>query len=95
MIHDAVESVVDRITFKIKETLAGLDPEVVVDIIEKGILLTGGGALISGLDKYLTHHLGVTTTVCTDPLLAVARGGAITLEDSDFLNSIQLPARSG
>lgn len=95
MIKNAVESVVERITFTVKETLAELDPEVVVDIIDKGIVLTGGGALISGLDHYLTEQLGVKTTLSKDPMLAVALGGARTLEDQELFSSIQLQAAHG
>lgn len=95
MINKAVESVMERIVFTIKEALAELDPEVVVDIIDKGIVLTGGGSLISGLDRYLTHHLGVKTFLSNEPLLSVALGGARTLEDQELLSSIQLQAHSG
>ncbi|MCO5112585.1 MAG: rod shape-determining protein [Bdellovibrionaceae bacterium] len=95
MIQKAVESVVERIVFTVKETLAELEPEVVVDLIERGIVLAGGGALISGLDRHLTQQLGIRTYVCKEPLLAVALGGARTLEDQELLSSIQLQAHSG
>jgi rod shape-determining protein MreB len=68
-ISDAVVSVFDR-----------LPPEIVRDIARGGIVLTGGGALLAGLDRRLTRDVGVNVHVDNEPLSCVARGAGILLD---------------
>ena len=68
-IVDAVVSVFDR-----------LPPEIVRDIARGGIVLTGGGALLAGLDRRLSREVGVNVTVDSEPLSCVARGAGILLD---------------
>ena len=56
-------------------------PELYADIVNKGIYLAGGGALIRGLDKRLTEKTGINFIVTEDPLRAVARGTGIALKN--------------
>lgn len=70
----AVIDDVDGIVDVIKEAFEETPPELIGDIYENGILLTGGGALIKGLDMYITRELGVKCFVANDPLGCVARG---------------------
>ncbi len=72
----------------IREVLETTPPEVLSDIMHKGIMLTGGGALIRNLPRLLAMQLKVPITVADDPLTAVARGTGIILEDLDFYDSI-------
>jgi rod shape-determining protein MreB len=61
-------------------------PELYADIVRNGIFLTGGGALMRGLDKRLTAKIGITFHVAEDPLHAVARGTAIALKHIEQFN---------
>ena len=55
-------------------------PELVADLADTGLVLTGGGALLRGLSTYLNEQLGIPVRVADDPLTTVARGTAICLE---------------
>lgn len=58
-------------------------PELYADIVEKGIYLAGGGALLRGLDKRFSDKLNIKFHIAEDPLRAVARGTGITLKNVD------------
>ena len=75
----------------IKLTLENTPPELVADIYEKGMLLTGGGALIKGIDKAVAAATGIHVRVADDPLTSVVRGTGILIEDPELLNAIRLP----
>ncbi|MFA6397520.1 MAG: rod shape-determining protein [Candidatus Paceibacterota bacterium] len=72
----------------IKEVLETTPPEVLSDIMHRGIVLTGGGALIKGLDIYLQNILKIPVYVADDPLSAVARGTGVILEDFENLKDL-------
>ena len=59
-------------------------PELAADIAERGIVLTGGGALLRGMDKLLSEETGLPVIVAEDPLTCVARGGGRALEMSNL-----------
>lgn len=76
-VHDAIHISADSMFESVKEVLESTPPEVVSDIMEHGIYLTGGGALIKGLDEALSEYLGIKVVVAEDPLTAVVRGAGI------------------
>ena len=82
-IREAIAQSVDRLIDAVKEVLETAPPEVVSDVMRRGIYLAGGGALIRGLADLLGEHLGVPVYVADDPLTAVVRGTGIILEDFD------------
>jgi rod shape-determining protein MreB len=82
-IRDAVRGPVEAILNCIKEVIEHCDPELVADLVDNGIVLTGGGALLRGLDLFLSEQLGVPVRAADDPLTSVARGTAICLEHFD------------
>jgi rod shape-determining protein MreB len=98
-IREATRSSVKRLVDGIKEVLEATPPEIVSDVMHRGIMLTGGGVLIQGLDELLGGILKLPVYMADDPLSAVARGTGIILEDldkfKDILISIQdeLPPR--
>ena len=65
-------------------------PELAADIVDSGIMLTGGGALLPGLDKLLHAETRLPVTISTEPLSCVVRGGEL-LETPDALSRLALP----
>ncbi len=80
-IKEAISSSITSLVDAIKEVLESTPPEVVSDIMHKGIILTGGGALLHGLPELLRQSLKLPITVTDDPLTAVVRGTGVVLED--------------
>ncbi len=83
-IMDSVNSIIDGI----KLALEQCPPELAADIIDTGIVLTGGGALLRNLDQRLRQEIGVPVTVPEDPMSTVARGAGMMLADLDLLREI-------
>ncbi len=78
-----------RVESAITELLSNIRPELTTDVIDKGFLLSGGLAQLSGLDTWLTDRLGVPVSVVEEPALAAARGVQTTLENiEEFKNSL-------
>ena len=86
-ICSAITDDVDAIIAAIRTVFEMTPPELVGDIYEHGILLTGGGALLRGLDMYITREFGVKTFVADDPLGCVARGTNIAFKVRDKLRN--------
>ena len=77
-----------KITSAIKETLERTPPELSADIIDHGITLTGGGALLRGLDKLIESETGIDVHVAEDPLDCVAKGAGAVLDHVDVLHDV-------
>jgi rod shape-determining protein MreB len=82
-IREAVAQSVDTIIEATREVMEITPPEILSDIMKRGISLTGGGALIKGLDTLLSEELEISVQVSPEPLTAVARGTGIILENLD------------
>lgn len=67
----------------IKEVLSQTPPELAADIVDKGIVLSGGTALLTNLDRYITYYTGVSSFVVDDPLFCVIRGVGMAIENLD------------
>ena len=83
-IRNAIGHSIEEIVEAAKEVLEETPPEIVSDIMQRGIHLVGGGALILGLPQYLSESLGVPVEVDPEPLTAVVRGTAVVLDDVDL-----------
>lgn len=83
-IYEEFEEYVYNIIERIREVLEETPPELHGDIIEDGILLTGGGSLIYGLDRRISKAIGVKCTIAHDPVECVAKGAGIALENIDI-----------
>ena len=79
-IRDAFREPVTAILNCVKNCIAQCKPELVGDIVDHGLVLTGGGALLRGLDQLMNEQLGIPVRVADDPLTTVARGTAICLD---------------
>jgi len=82
-IRNAIGHSIEELVESIKEVLETTPPEILADVMQRGIFLAGGGALIRGLPEFLTRHLGVPVVVAPDPLTAVVRGTSVILNDME------------
>ncbi|MBI2589700.1 rod shape-determining protein [Candidatus Berkelbacteria bacterium] len=87
-VREALSKSVQQILAAIKVTLEETPPELVADIMLRGITLAGGGALLRGLDRLVQQETGTEVHVAEDPLTAVVRGTGIVLEDLDLLRPV-------
>lgn len=91
LIGKAIHKSVMQIVSAVKTTIEETPPELVADIMTKGIILTGGGALLRGIDYCIAQATQTVVHIADDPLTSVVRGTGIVLEDLDALREILLP----
>ena len=92
-IQEAMQNSISEIIDIVKTTLEKTPPELASDIVEKGIVLAGGGALIKNLDKLLSQRTGMPVYIAENPLECVVKGTGKTLEDLERLKSVLINAR--
>lgn len=80
-VREAISSSIDTLVQSAKEILETTPPEILADVMNRGVHLVGGGALIKGLDVLLAEALKLPVYIAEDPLTAIARGTGIILED--------------
>ncbi len=87
-IYEALEDTLNTIVSAVRTTLENTPPELAADIVERGIVLAGGGSLLRNLNVKLTKDLGIKTYYCEDPLRAVAKGVGKVVDDTGLLKKI-------
>jgi rod shape-determining protein MreB len=87
-IREAISEQIEAIVETVKIALEQTPPELAADIVDRGIVLTGGGALLKNLDKLLREESGLPITVTEDPLSTVALGSGKTLDNLDILKQV-------
>ncbi len=92
-IQEAIKEPINDIVEVIKSTLEKTPPELASDIMEKGIVLAGGGALIRNLDKLISTATGMPVVIADNPLNCVVKGTGKTLEDLDKLKTVLINSR--
>lgn len=92
-IEEAMKESVAKIVDVVKNTLEKTPPELAADIMEKGIVLAGGGALIKNLDKLLSIETGMPVYIAEEPLDCVVRGTGKTLDDLERLKTVLVNSR--
>ena len=92
-IQSAIEESIKEIVEAVKQTLEKTPPELASDIMEKGIVLTGGGALIQNLDKLISKSTGMPVYIAETPLNCVAIGAGKTIDDLEKLKTILVNSR--
>ena len=92
-VEKAMKESIDKIVEVVKITLEKTPPELASDIMEKGIMLSGGGALIQNLDKLISAETGMPVYVAEEPLDCVVKGTEKTLQDLGKLKTILLNSR--
>ena len=88
--REAISRSVKLIISSIKATIEDTPPELVADVMHRGIVLVGGGALIRGLPNIIERETRMPVRIADDPLTAVVRGTGIILEDLDILHNVLL-----
>jgi len=89
-VRDALAEPVNRILETIKVALENTPPELAADIVDRGIVLAGGGALLRGMDQLITEATELPVVVADDPLTAVVRGVGKALDDLPLLKRISV-----
>jgi rod shape-determining protein MreB len=87
-VREALARSIKLIINAIKATIEETPPELIGDIMNRGIFLAGGGTLIRGLDKLIAEHTEMPVKKMDDPLTAVVRGTGIVLEDLENLKEV-------
>ena len=86
-IREAIEPSVQQIVDTVKDTIEETPPELVADIMDQGIVLAGGGALLAGLDRRVAEATQMPVHVADDPLTCVARGTGVVLQELDAMDA--------
>lgn len=92
-IREALREPVNAVIDSIKLTLEKTPPELAADIMERGIMLTGGGALLKGLDRLISEETGIPVFIAEHPLDCVVLGTGKVIEDLDTLRNVLLSSR--
>jgi rod shape-determining protein MreB len=87
-IREAIEEPTQAVVDAVKYTLDKTPPELAADIMERGIWLTGGGAMLLGLDQRLANETGMPIVTASKPLVSVAVGSGKCLEEFDTLHHV-------
>lgn len=90
-VKEAVNISIQKIISEIKNTLEATPPELIADIYERGIILTGGGALMRGIDKLISDHIKIPVMITDDPLTCTIRGINALLENEELLMEVKIP----
>jgi len=85
-IREALAEPVSNITEAVRITLGNCAPELAADLVDRGIVLSGGSSQLRGLDKLLAQQTGLPVTLADDPLSAVAEGTGVVMSELDFLS---------
>ena len=93
-IREAISQSIETLIETIKEVLESTPPEILSDIMLRGVYLSGGGALVKGLAELIESEINVPVYVTADPLTTVARGTGIILEDIDSFRSVLIENES-
>ena len=92
--RDALSGVTNEIVRTVRQTIEQTPPELVADLMLHGIAMTGGGALLRGLDRRLATDTRFPVYVTEDPLRTVVRGCAEALEEAETLQKVQAAVAS-
>lgn len=93
-VYDAIIETVDAVCNSIRQVLNKTDPDLVSDVMEDGMYLTGGGALLFGMTEKLRTYLGIEVHLLDDPTHSVVKGAAVALKHPDLLKNTNYQLRS-
>ena len=87
-VREALNEPIYKIVDAVKGTLERTPPELAADVMDHGIMMTGGGALLTNLDKLLSHETGMPVLIAEDPLSCVGEGTGKSLENIELLKRV-------
>ncbi|MBA2494013.1 MAG: rod shape-determining protein [Acidobacteria bacterium] len=87
-VYPVVEGIVRRVAQIVSDTLTELQPEVAADIYDRGIILTGGGSLLDGIDQYLRNFVNLPVTISDEPRYATVRGLLNMFDEPELLEKV-------
>ena len=87
-VYPIVEAIVRKIAIRVKDTLTELSPEVAADIYDRGVILTGGGALLEGIDQYMRGFIGLPVSIAEEPRCATVHGLLKMFDDPKLLERV-------
>ena len=93
-VREALLEPISTIVESVRVTLERCPPELSADLVDRGLVLAGGGALLRGLDKLLAEETGLPVHVAEDPLSAVAEGTGRALQELKFLRQVATADRT-
>ena len=93
-VRDALMEPVSAIVDAIRITLERAQPELSADLVDRGMVLAGGGGMLRGLDKLIAAESKLPVHIADDPLSAVAEGTGVVLHELEFLRNMQATERS-
>ncbi len=93
--REALSRSIRIIVNNVKTIIEETPPELLSDVMQRGIVLSGGGSLIRGLDKLLANQTGIPVRTIEDPLTAVVRGTGIVLDDMETLKDVLIEDEQG
>ena len=93
-VREAILETADTICNAIRSVFSKADPDLVADIMEDGLYLAGGGALLGGMDKYISNFVGTKVHLLDDPMHSVVRGAAVALKKPQLLKNVDYQMRS-
>ena len=91
-IREALGRSIENIVDTIKTTLEITPPELMADIHERGLLLSGGGSLLRGIDRVIAAATDIPVRITDDPLTSVVRGTGLLLDETDLLSTVRIPS---
>ncbi|MDQ7839928.1 MAG: rod shape-determining protein [bacterium] len=94
-VREAIAEPVQAIVDAVKQTLERTPPELAADIVDRGMILVGGGALLRGMDRLLAEETGMPVSLTEDPLAAVVMGAGRVLEDIETLQKVLVASKRG
>jgi rod shape-determining protein MreB len=92
-VREALSEPVDTIIQAVRQALEETPPELAADILDKGIVVTGGGALLKGMDRRLREETNLAINIAEDPLTCVVRGTGKVLEDMSHFSKVLIKSR--
>ena len=91
-IREAIMPALKQIVESISDTIEKTPPELVADIYERGLILSGGGVLLKNFDKLIQKKINIPIHIADDPLTSVVRGTGLILEDFENLKEVIIPS---
>lgn len=89
-VREALLTVLKQILSALKDAVEKAPPEILSDLLDRGIVIAGGGAMIKGIDKYFEKNLDTPVIIAENPIMAVVRGTEILLNEIELLEKIQV-----